>query len=169
VVAGRLEGSYARGGGVARGGDVGVWPLDTVAVASCEKRTAGRGVGAERKAGRATAGEAIERMFYVPSLFSFSFFLGVEIVPFKVLGASLPPQIRSMDEPRLQPRGRKRPRSGDSNVSNDATSTLGMILVCVFLFVRPYRFLVCDFKSFRCFRCTYARTGAPARMIDSQS
>jgi hypothetical protein len=46
VVAGRLEGSYAGGGGVARGGKVGVWQLDTVAVASCEKRTAGRGVGA---------------------------------------------------------------------------------------------------------------------------
>jgi hypothetical protein len=47
---------------------VGVWPLDTVAVASV-----GRGAGAEWKGGRATAGEAIERMFYVPSLFSFSF------------------------------------------------------------------------------------------------
>jgi hypothetical protein len=69
----------AGGGGVARGGDVGVWPLDTVAVASCENWTAGRGAGAERKASRATAGEAIERIFYVPSLFSFSFFLGVEI------------------------------------------------------------------------------------------
>jgi hypothetical protein len=34
---------------------VGVWPLDTVAVAS-----AGRGAGAEWKGGRATAGEAIE-------------------------------------------------------------------------------------------------------------
>jgi hypothetical protein len=40
-----------------------------------------------------------------------------------------------MDEPQLQPRGRKRPQSGDPNVSNDASSTLGMILVCVFLFI----------------------------------
>jgi hypothetical protein len=46
---------------------------------AAKKRTAGRGAGAERKAGRAMVGEAIEQIFYVPSLFSFSFFLGVEI------------------------------------------------------------------------------------------